>query len=108
MDDDLVNAARAAGATTGHGEQQQLGHWARLGKQVDQVLDRQAVALVLAGHRRYDDLPDLEQAAVRVAWELAIEYRLGELDYEPALIAAGEPWVEADDDGNTVVRHGDR
>lgn len=108
MDDDLVNAARAAGARSGRDEQQQLSQWARLGKQVDEALDRQAVARVLAGHRRYDDLPDLEQAAVRAAWETAIEHGLGELNYETALIAAGEPWVEADDEGTTVVRDTDR
>jgi hypothetical protein len=63
------------------------------------------VEQVLAGRASYDDLAtDEEQALVRAEWDRRMVARISDLDFEAEFLAAGEPWAEADTDGNLVIR----
>jgi ParD-like antitoxin of type II bacterial toxin-antitoxin system len=106
VDKGLFDAARAAGALYSRSAAQQLGHWARLGRAMEASpsVTQDAIARVLAGQEPYDDLPDPAQAVVRVEWEDRVAAILGELDFTDGLRAAGQPWAEADEDGNLVTR----
>jgi hypothetical protein len=64
-----------------------------------------AVEAVLAGDASYDSLPYAEQAAVRATWDQHISDRLDGLDFAAEFEAAGESWVEADEDGDTITRN---
>jgi hypothetical protein len=83
---------------------QQVQHWARIGREVEEAgMAAGEAAEVLAGARSYDDLDARQQAMVRAEWQERIEARLDALDLAE-LEAAGESYVEVDDDGNVVVR----
>jgi hypothetical protein len=107
VDTDVLEAAKAAGAVVNRSASQQLSYWARLGKQLEEsnALSPKAITRVLAGKAPYDDLGEFDQAAVRAAWEESIDDAIGDLDYEDRLLAAGESWAEADDQGNLVIRN---
>lgn len=106
VDQDLFEAAKAAGALHSRSAAQQLVHWAQVGRALEAApsFAQGAIARVLAGQAPYDDLPDLAQAVVRVEWDDRVASTLTKLDFTEALHAAGEPWAEADEDGNLVVR----
>lgn len=109
IDSDVLAAAKAAGAAANRSAAQQVSYWARLGKQLEQAstLNAKAIARVLAGRQDYDTLGEFDQAAVRAAWDEQIDDAIDTLNYEPTLEAAGDAWVEADADGNVVVRASD-
>lgn len=106
IDTDVLEAAKAAGAIASRSASQQVSHWARLGKQIEEAnaINPKAIARVLAGKEHYDTLAEFDQAAVRAAWDEGIEGVIGSLDYEEQFRAAGESWAEADDQGNLVIR----
>ena len=106
IDQGLFEAARAAGALHSRSAAQQLAHWARLGRELEASpsVTQDTIARVLAGQASYDDLPDPAQAVVRVEWDNRVNATLAELDFSEALHEAGEPWAEADDEGNLVMR----
>lgn len=52
----------------------------------------------------YDALTEEAQAVRRAAWEEQISQRLATLDLTEDLRAAGQPWFEADADGNVITR----
>ena len=52
-------------------------------------------------------LQEREQAIVRGTWDEQIAERFASLDLEKKFRAAGVDWVEADDEGNLVVRGSD-
>lgn len=106
IDEGLFEAARAAGALYSRSAAQQLAHWARLGRELEASpsVTHDAIARVLAGQAVYDDLPDPAQAVVRVEWDDRVAATLAELDFTKGLHTAGEPWAEADEDGNLVRR----
>ncbi len=106
IDNDLFEAARAAGALYSRSAAQQLAHWARLGRETEASpsITHDAIARVLAGQALYDDLPDPAQAVVRVEWDDRVAATLATLDFTEDLRAAGKPWPEADEDGNLVMR----
>lgn len=108
VDTDVLEAAKAAGAVMSRSASQQLSHWARLGKQLEESngLNPKAIARVLAGTARYDDLGEFDQAAVRAAWDEQIEDTIAHLNYEKQFSDRGESWAEADAEGNLVVRSG--
>lgn len=64
------------------------------------------VARVLAGQDSYDSLAEREQAVVRTAWDERIASTISSLNLESELLAAGETWAEADEDGSLIVRDG--
>ncbi len=106
VDDELFEAARAAGEESSRSAAQQIGHWARIGRQLEAApaTTLQAVNAVLAGRASYDALPDAAQAVVRGAWDEQIAARLAGLDFERELRSADESWTEADADGHLIVR----
>ncbi len=106
IDGDLFEAARAAGELHSRSAAQQIGHWARLGRELEAspAVTHDAIERVLSGQVPYDALNGPEQAVARVEWESRIEERLSRLNLEERLREAGSSWAEADDDGNVVVR----
>lgn len=67
-------------------------------------MDDDHVEQVLAGLYAYDDLPAGEQATVRAVWDQRIDETRDGLDLAAEFRADGTAWVEADTDGNTVIR----
>lgn len=106
IDRDLVDAAKAAGARASRSAAQQLDHWARIGRQLDQAptATRGAIDAVLDGRMPYDDAPATTQAVVRTEWRADIDEAIATLDLRPALRATGAPWPEADADGALTMR----
>ena len=106
IDQGLFEAAKAAGALYSRSAAQQLAHWARLGREMEASpsVTQDAIARVLSGLGRYDDLPDPAQAVVRVEWDDRVAATLAELDFTERLHAAGKPWAEADEGGHLVMR----
>jgi hypothetical protein len=107
VDSDVLEAAKAAGAVLSRSASQQVSYWARLGKQVEAAngINHNTIARVLAGQEHYDNLGELDQAAVRVAWDESIEEAIGGLNYEDQLLDDGESWAEADEQGDLVIRN---
>lgn len=106
IDGELFAAAKSSGAVHSRSAAQQLAHWARIGRELESSagVSQRDVEAVLAGDGSYDDLQEREQAVVRAAWDEQIAQRLSSLDLEEKLHAADAPWVEADDEGNLVMR----
>jgi hypothetical protein len=106
IDQSLFEAAKAAGELHSRSAAQQLDHWARVGRELEAspAVTHDEIARVLAGQASYDALTDRGQALVRTAWSEQIAERVGALDLTGPLRDAGQPWAEADADGNVVVR----
>lgn len=106
VDQELFETARAAGQVHSRSAAQQLDHWARVGRELEAspAVTFDQVARVLAGDGSYDALGDRAQAVVRAGWDRRATERAAALNFEERLTAAGEPWAEADADGNVVVR----
>lgn len=106
IDKDLFEAAKAAGQASSRSAAQQLDHWARIGRELEASpnVTHDEVARVLAGDTPYDTLGERAQAVVRAVWDEDVAARIDALDLEAEIVAAGEPWAEADADGTLVVR----
>lgn len=106
IDQALFEAAKAAGELHSRSAAQQLDHWARVGRELEAspAVTHDEIARVLAGQESYDSLTDRAQAFVRASWNVQVADRIRSLDLTDQLRAAGQPWVEADADGNVVVR----
>lgn len=104
--DDLLASAKLAADATGRSAAQQIGYWAKLGRELERSgsVSVREVAEVLAGARSYDDLDAKSQAAVRAEWDARIEARREALNLAERFVAEGRAWVEAGADG-TTVRH---
>lgn len=104
--DDLLASAKLAADATGRSAAQQIGYWAKLGRELERsgTVSVREVAEVLAGARSYDDLDARSQAAVRAEWDARIEARREALNLAERFAAEGRSWVEAGPDGATV-RH---
>lgn len=105
VDGDLFEAAKSSGALHSRSAAQQLNHWARIGREFEasRNVSQADIARVLAGDGSYDALREREQAAVRVGWDERIAEGIGGLDFEAEFRAAGDTWVEADDEGHTRI-----
>ena len=110
IDDDLFAAAKAAGAALSRSAAQQVNHWARIGRQLEASgsVSQRDIARVLAGTHSYDRLDPLAQAVVRAEWDERMTATREQLDLTGDLAAAGLPWAEADEAGQTVVRQPER
>lgn len=106
IDQQLFDAARAAGELHSRSAAQQIDHWARIGRQLESspAVSHDEISRVLAGQASYDELGVRAQAVTRAAWDEEIAARLEALDFTEALQASGRPWPEADADGNVVMR----
>lgn len=104
--DDLLASAKLAADATGRSAAQQIGYWAKLGRELERSgsVSVREIAEVLAGSRSYDDLDAKAQATVRAEWDARTEARRAELNLAEQFAAEGRSWVEASPDG-TVVRH---
>ena len=104
--DDLLASAKLAADATGRSAAQQIGYWAKLGRELERSagVSVRDIAEVLAGARSYDDLDPKAQAAVRAEWDARIEARRAALNLAEHFAAEGRSWVEAGPDG-TTVRH---
>ena len=102
--DDLLASAKLAADATGRSAAQQIGYWAKLGRELERSgsVSVREIAEVLAGARSYDDLDHKAQASVRAEWDSRIEARRAALDLAELFTAEGRSWVEAGPDGATV------
>lgn len=101
---DVLASATEVGKRKGVDPSAQIARWVRIGREVESAADRRAVEAVLSGEGSYDDLPPGEQAIVRAVWADRIIATRDALDYEAAFTAAGQPWTEADQDGQATRR----
>jgi hypothetical protein len=104
--DDLLVSARLAADAAGRSAAQQIGYWAKLGRELERsgTVSIREIAEVLAGARSYDELDPKAQAVVRAEWDERIEARRAALSLAEVFAAEGRSWVEMDADG-TTVRH---
>lgn len=102
--DELLEAAASVAGGSGRNVEEQLVHWARVGRELESSpsIAHAAVAAVLAGDASYDELEDGEQAIVRAVWCERIAARLGDLDLVVEFRNAGLSWVELAEDGSIV------
>jgi hypothetical protein len=103
--DDLLASAKLAADATGRSAAQQIGYWAKLGRELERSgsVSVREIAEVLAGARPYDDLDPKAQALVRAEWDARIEARRTALNLAERFTVEGRSWVEAGPDG-TVRR----
>lgn len=106
IDADLYEVARAVAPRNSRSAAQQINHWARIGRQLEETpqISHQAVQLVLLGKLSYDELPDGLQAVVRAEWAGSVAERIGGLDLQAEMLADGASWAETDATGATVRR----
>lgn len=107
--DDVYAAAAAAALLTGRTVDEQLSHWARIGREVEartllELCHRRQTVQDLVDGQVYDRLPADEQALVRTAWDEQMDQRLAATDLVADKHAAGQPVITLDERGN-VVRH---
>lgn len=110
LPDDLYAAARSAAAVSSRSAAQQIAHWARIGREFESSpgVNQRDIQRVLSGDGSYDTLSEREQAIVRAEWDERVAARRAALDLEEEFTTAGEPWAEADEDGNLVIRNPQR
>jgi hypothetical protein len=104
--DELLASARLAADASGRSTAQQIGYWAKLGRELERSghVSAREIGEVLAGARAYDDVDPKAQAAIRAEWAERIEARRAALDLAEVFTAEGRSWVESGPDG-TTVRH---
>jgi hypothetical protein len=103
--DDLLTSARLAADATGRSAAQQIGYWAKLGRELERSegVSVREINEVLAGARSYDDLTPKGQAIVRAEWSERAEARRAALDLAADFASVGRSWVEMAPDG-TILR----
>src|SRR2546423_3068109 len=89
--DDLLASAKLAADATGRSAAQQIGYWAKLGRELERSgsVSVRDIAEVLAGARSYDDLDPKAQAIIRAEWDARIEARRAALNLAELFSAAG-------------------
>jgi hypothetical protein len=108
IDDELYASAKLAGEVQSRSAAQQVVHWARIGREIEAsaTIAFKDIAEVLAGSRSYDALTAKQQAVVRAEWSTRMDALREGLDLAAEFAAAGQPWVELDDDGRIVKKGG--
>jgi hypothetical protein len=106
IEPDLYDAAKTVGSTMSRSAAQQINHWARIGRELEaaQGLSSRDIEAVLAGRASYDTLNVRDQAVVRAEWDERIADAQHSLDLEAEFTETDQDWVEADTEGNTVLR----
>ncbi len=109
IDEDVANAAKVAGELLSRSAAQQINHWARIGRELEasKGISQRDIAQVLGGRSLYDALNVREQAIVRAEWNERMTALRESLNLAAEFTAAGESWVEADENGK-VVAHATR
>lgn len=106
IDDELYASAKLVGSVMSRSASQQVAHWARIGRALESSPDvsPRAIAAVLEGTRRYDDLSVHEQAVVRAEWADRLASQRDGLDLAAEFAAQGRSYVELDESGQVVRR----
>jgi hypothetical protein len=106
IDEDVASAAKATGELLSRSAAQQVNHWARIGRELEasKSVSQRDIAQVLGGRSSYDALNVREQAIVRAEWNERMTALRDSLNLAAEFSAAGQGWVEADEDGNVVER----
>lgn len=106
LDAELTEAAGATAGSMSRSLSQQIGHWARIGRELERSpgVTAQAVQAVLEGRGGYDQLNVQEQAIVRANWAEGIEETRKNLRLDRILAAQGREVVELDAQGEVTVR----
>jgi hypothetical protein len=106
IDEDVTSAAKVAAELLSRSTAQQVNHWARIGRELEasKSVSHRDIAEVLGGRSSYDALNVREQAIVRAEWTERMTALREGLDLAAEFSAAGEGWVEADEDGRVVER----
>lgn len=109
VDGELFEAARSVGAVTSRSAAQQLSHWARIGRELENSPNTSTseIQRILAGEpgATFDSLSVTDQAMVRANWDERVAERLATLDFAEEFAREGTEWSEADDRGVVTV-HG--
>lgn len=104
---ELFEAAKSVGTVTGRSAAQQLNHWARVGRELEnaQLTSHGDIHRVLAGEPglTYDELNRSDQAVVRAQWEEAMVDRRSTLNYAERFSDSGSSWSEAEQHGNVTT-----
>ncbi|KYH43090.1 hypothetical protein [Branchiibius sp. NY16-3462-2] len=102
---ELFALAAAAGEQSSRTAAQQLAHWARIGRSIENSPDISPadIRAVLEGRARYDDLRTMEQVVVRATWEEGFAGAVEALDFAREFTQQGRQWSELDEEGNVVV-----
>jgi hypothetical protein len=106
IDEDVAGAAKATGELLSRSAAQQINHWARIGRELEasKSVSQRDIAEVLGGRTSYDALNVREQAIVRAEWNERMTALREGLDLAAEFTAAGQGWVEADEEGKVVER----
>nr|MBA2609984.1 hypothetical protein [Actinomycetota bacterium] len=95
---DLFESARRVGESQERSAAQQLSHWARIGREIENSSAMSVAARGrLADAATYDRLAPAEQALVRAAWEDAMQARIGGLNLRADLLAEGRRYLVVGD-----------
>lgn len=107
VDGELFEAARSIGAIASRSAAQQISHWARIGRELENApgTSLSDVQRVLAGDSgiTYDNLNVTDQAVVRASWDEGVADRLSQLNFAEKFTREGSSWSEADEQGNVTV-----
>lgn len=107
VDAQLVESATTSGPSQDRSGEQQLEHWARIGREVETApgVSHRDVNRVLAGNSSYDDLNDMEQAIVRATWEERMTSARASLNLEEEFTREGRrSWIVGDGTGAAASR----
>ncbi len=106
IDDELYASAKVVGSLMSRSAAQQIGHWARIGRELEAAgsVSHRDIEAVLAGSRDYDQLNAHEQAVVRAEWAERMDVRRHDLDLAQEFSDQGRSYVELDENGNVVRR----
>ncbi|MHA3685375.1 TA system antitoxin ParD family protein [Leucobacter sp. HY1908] len=112
IDSALYEAAKSAGLTNSRSAAQQVMHWIRIGRELENAPTTRAADIrrVLAGDGglSYDALNPLDQAVVRAEWETRAEGARGKLNFAEEFSQRGLSFSEADEQGNVVTHHSEQ
>lgn len=106
---DLIDAAAVEGQAHSRSAQQQLEHWARVGRALvcGSPAQRERVTSALAGRLPNEALTEHELAVVNAEVSAAIEAKVEELNLGDVLASTGHPSIGLDGDGRVVERSPD-
>ncbi|MDN4516690.1 TA system antitoxin ParD family protein [Mycolicibacterium austroafricanum] len=101
---DLMDSAATEGARRSWSAEQQLDHWARVGRAVSSQhsVARRKVEAALAGDVHTRELSDEEGVVFNAEISAAIQERLASADYGAVLATRGITTVALNDDGEIV------
>jgi ParD-like antitoxin of type II bacterial toxin-antitoxin system len=106
---DLMDTAAAEGARQGRSAEQQLDHWARVGRAVSsqQTAARRRVEAALTGDLKLRELSVEEGAVFNAEIAAAVQERLARTNYRALLAERGVTTVALDEKGEIVEQRPD-